>query len=179
MQGAVFLAKPEESLALLWVWYISKILESGKIRAPIVEKCKSSIARYTVRMDILDFRYLEPTIEAVDNFILIPTALPVFPETKYLPNIALLGVVNSLIKGNLTEEGNRNSDVTLTYLFRHQDDILIDLGRQIEQMAQKMIVSILSFDSEGTVVSPVLKYAARETNTCWTTSYLVAFQYQA
>lgn len=130
-------------------------------------------------MDILDYQYLEPTIKAVDHIYLIPTSIPVFPVTKYLPNAALLGVVRNLLQGNLTAGIHRNSDVTLTYLFPHQDDIPVDLGFRIEQMAQKMTTSILSFNSEGTVVAPLLKYAARETNRCRTTNYLVAFQYQA
>ncbi|KAL0634664.1 hypothetical protein Q9L58_006390 [Maublancomyces gigas] len=179
MQDTRYLAKPDESSELLWVGYIPEVLESGEMRDPIVQKCQSSIAYYTVRMDILDYNYLEPTIEAVDHVLLTPTSIPEFPATEYLPNTALLGVVRSLLEGNLTAGYHRNSDVTLTHLFSHPDDIPVDLGVRIEQMAQKMMVSILSFDSEGTVVSPLLKYAARETNTCRTTNYLVAFQYQA
>lgn len=179
MQNMWYLAKADQSSELLWVGYIPEVLESSKIRDPIVQKCQSSLAYYTVRMDILNYKYQEPTIEAVDHFLLIPTSFPVFPATEYLPNTALLGVVRSLLEGNLTPGKNRASDASLTYLFSDSGNIPVDLGVQVEKMAQKMIVSILSFDLEGTVVSAILEYAVQETNTCRTTNYLVAFQYRA
>lgn len=163
---------------LLWVGFVPSV-DLGN-RVPRVLVCRNSIARYTVRLDVQNHHFLEPTIAAVETLSMAPDTLPDFPTTLYLPNQALSTVIADTLIGRLTPGALRASDVTLTTLFESVTNISPDLGFSIERMAEKMTVSLLSIDGSGVRGSgPLLLEAAVEPNKCITTTQIAVYTYAA
>lgn len=179
MQGNRYHAELQTPQETLWVGYYPGVL-GLETQEPIVQICQSSVARYTVRLDLQVYRFGAPIIEAVETLYLVPVTQMVFPNTTYLPNQALFGLLHSLLVGKITATGVRQSDVILTTLFSAGIVVPSDLGSAIETMAQRMIVSLLSVDTDGTTLThPLLQYGAREQTQCTKSRYLAVYNYQA
>lgn len=162
MQGHRHHSKSQSPQEVLWVRYHPGVRGSG-IQEPVVEMCQCSVARYAVKVDFRIYRFQQPIIEVVDTLCLVPSTEMVFPKTTYLPNRALFGVLDTLLAGNTTTAGVRQSEVTLTTLFSQGIVVSSDLSSSIEAIAQKIIVSLLPIDTDGTTLThPLLQYAARE-----------------
>lgn len=178
MQGNQYRARSEIPERFLWVGYHPGML--GSQTQPVVEKCECSVARYTVRLDLQVYRFHQPIIEAVDTLYLVPGTDMLFPKTTYLPNRALFGVLDTLLTGQITATGTRESDVSLTTLFSGGILIPPDLGSAIEAMTHKMVVSLLSIDTNGNALThPLLRYGAREQTQCTKSKYLAVYHYQS
>lgn len=163
---------------VLWVGFIPN-LDLGN-RIPHVLLCKNSVARYSVRFDVQNYHFLEPTVEAVETLYITADTLPGYPKTLYLPNEALNTVVADILVGRLTPNELRTSDVTLTTLFESATMIPPELGSSIEKMAQKMVVSLLAMDGSGirgSAGGPLLLEAAVENTQCTTMKKLAVYQY--
>lgn len=159
---------------VLWVGYIP-----GGETDQRVLLCHRSVARYTVRLDLQDHRFLEPIIQDVETLYLVADLEPLYPDLQYIPNHAVFFVLFDVLSGNLTENTFRASDVALTPLFSDIYDIPSDLGSGIELMSQKMVVSLLSIDSPGTTeTQPLLVYSALEPNLCTTTNSVAVYTYK-
>ncbi|KAL0634212.1 hypothetical protein Q9L58_006888 [Maublancomyces gigas] len=162
---------------VLWVGYVP-IKGTPK---PHVLFCRRSVARYRIRLEVLNYEFREPIIEAFETLYTIPVISPQYPDTIYLPNQAVFHTIWSAINGNLsTSSPFRGSDITLTQLFADMIDHPSQLGPNIEMMARTIVVSLLSIDSPGTNKShPLLNYASLEGNSCNTTRTSTVHDYKA
>lgn len=152
----------------------------GEDEEPSVLYCRRTVSRYRVRHHVLNYQFQEPTIEAVETVYTIPDEAPVYPDTTYLPNSVVLGLIFTAINGNLSWHSKfRASDIVLTPLAIDLSEQPSNLGPRIEKLAQAMVVSLLSIDTRGNnETHPLLDNAALETTDCTTTEYVNVYHYQ-
>lgn len=141
--------------------------------------CALSIARYTVRNVIRDRRFVEPTIEGFEQTDL-PVDTPEYPDTRYLGHQIIGSILSRIMAGSIIPNIPTMSRVTLTTLL---DDIAKNestLGTLIEIKAQKLVVSLLSFDGDGSDINNLLlDVAAVQETTCMTSRARVLYHYTA
>lgn len=146
---------------------------------PSVLSCRRTITRYSVRVEILNYQFSEPIIEATDNIETIPDEQPLYPGTRYLPNQAVFHVLSNALIGNLTKNQFSASSIPLTPLIALSTSTTVDVGLAIEKMAQVMVVSLLSIDTRrADSTHPPFLYAALEANQCTTTKSGAVYDYK-
>lgn len=147
---------------------------------PTVLYCRRTVSRYVVKQHVLNYQFQEPVIESAKALYTIPDEQPVYPDTTYLPNDIMLQMISSVISGNLTNLSKfRASDIALTPLGITLTEQPSNLGQSIEELAQVMVVSLLSIDTRGNNQTHLLlDVAALETTFCTTTEYVNVYHYQ-
>lgn len=176
--------RPQGSMGALWIGYVSPVpswANSGPFGEvnPHVYVCKNSVANYSVKLEVQDYTFREPTIETVDIIYTINDTStfesygepgffydPTFFSDKYRkvtyaaahrPNLAFFDTLVSILSGNITMVIMPNTrsyfasqtQIGGTPLSSSKFTIEPSLGTAIEAMAQKMVVSLLSADGAG------------------------------
>lgn len=144
----------------------------------VVFGCKSSTANYTVQHIIQDRRFQEPVItkfETVD----LPTfePYPVYPNTAYLPTFGLYRTIFRILDGTLIANGASNSESVNTLLMGDIYTNPSNVGKAIEQLAQRIIVSMIAFDLVYKGRKNVLNFNAIQETQCKTTENVVRYVY--
>lgn len=143
--------------------------------------CQKSIALYTVQQTIENRHFLEPVITRVEQSQYpVPESSPKYPETKYLAITSLFAVLIKTLSGEMKAGASIETNMVLTPLL---DDVMrnpFSLGTSIEIMAQKMIVSLLSFEETSTDGSIyILDATAIQKTACTTSTYRGIYVYSA
>lgn len=148
--------------------------------SPIVLVCRRTVSHYTVRLQVLNYQFREPIIEAVESLGPIPDIQPLYPDTRYLPNQSVFHILSKSLVGNLsTHSPFTGSNIALTPLLEELNMSSTELGPGIEKMAQKMVVSLLSIDTRGSdVFHPLFQFAALEASQCTTTKSGAVYNYE-
>lgn len=155
---------------------------NNRSRIPFIVLCRKSIVGYTVQQVILNRRFLEPVIvEAVHQYNLpVPQTTPQYPELTYLANENLFILVVKTLNGNITIGESIETNVVLTPIMDEIERDQSAVGTAIETMAQKMVVSLLSFEETSTDgFIYILDVAAVQETTCTTTESRVIYVYSA
>lgn len=160
---------------VLWVGFYP----DGANDEPSVLFCRKTVTQYSVRLSVLNYQFSEPIIEAVQNIETIADAQPLYPDTRYLPNLAVFHILSNALLGNLTKSQFSASSIALTPLLGQASFTAVQLGLGIEKMAQAMVVSLLSIDTRGEdSFHPLFLYAALEATQCTTTKSAAVYNYK-
>lgn len=146
----------------------------------IVFECRSSTTRYTVQQSILERRFLEPTITKVE-LVILPRfqGTAIYPNTTYLGQASVMNVFNRLLYGYLQDGYGSAAEIALTPVL---EDIMTNgtnVGSALEQMAYKMVVSMLASDVLLNGTAYALDVTATQQTTCTTTKFIVLYVYSA
>lgn len=139
--------------------------------------CESSTARYTVQHTIQDCRFREPVITNVEKVKLADfQPKPIFPVTTYLPCLSLVWTIAELLQGVLGNghgtSDSRNTSFMLDILSNRSN-----VGKAIELLSQKMMVSMVAFNLTHEGRQHVLNLAAIQKTTCHTTENVPVYIY--
>lgn len=107
----------------------------------IVFECKTTTGNYTVLHGVRDGEYLEPVITKFEK-VNLPgfEAYPVSPNEAYWPTWGLFDTVTRVLYIN------RDPEILNTVMFRDAYSNTTNIGNAIEQLAQRMIVSMIGFN---------------------------------
>lgn len=146
---------------------------------PTVIHCRKAIAQYTVRQVIQKHRFDQPIIVAVEQTQYIPQGAPVYPDTTYVACQVLLFNVGQVILGSVSPLVRfPRASVTSFY-----GKILKDpsnIGSLVEELAQRMTVSLLSFRRRPrNRPRGILDVAAFEDTNCTSTKMSTVYLYSA
>ncbi|KAL0639037.1 hypothetical protein Q9L58_001919 [Maublancomyces gigas] len=156
------------------------ILSLEEPPCPIVFRCQSSTARYTVVHTIEGRRFLEPVITRVES-ITLPffQEIPVYPDPTYLAYEGLPNALLRTLQGHLHTTDGYTAEVALTPVMNDIISNPINVGPAIEKMAHKMIASLLASDImlNGSVYA--LDVTAIQHTNCTKTKTIVLYVYAA
>lgn len=156
------------------------VLSLGNPRSPIVFRCQASTAQYTVVHTIEGRRFLEPVITRVES-IKLPffQEIPVYPDRTYLAHEGLLNALGRTLEGYLHTAAGYSAEVALTPVMNDIISNPVNVGHAIEQMAQKMVASLVASDVmlNGSVFA--LDVTAIQQTNCTKTKTIVLYVYAA
>lgn len=162
----------------LWIRYTPGVKTNST--EPHVYSCQNSVARYTVKLDTYDYQFQRPTIE--DYQILYPVNDE--PSTSqnsamYTPSWVFFDTLMDVLGGNATA-GAFSTKAIYTSLYIVGDGFTHYMDTKIEDMARKMVVSLLSANLPGTKSYPSgsrMIYAAQTKTNCTSNYTQNIYQY--
>ncbi|KAL0632207.1 hypothetical protein Q9L58_008917 [Maublancomyces gigas] len=138
----------------------------------IVFECKTTTGNYTVLHAVREGEFLQPVITNFEK-VNLPgfEAYPVVPNEAYMPTWGLYHTINQLIDVN----GDRAifNTVMMSDAYYNTSNI----GNAIEQLAQRMIASMIGFNYILNGQKTVLPITATQETECETTKVFLVYIY--
>lgn len=156
------------------------VVPDGEPVRPIILTCRSSVAHYTVQHTVMERSFLEPIITKVKRTTLPGfQEYPQYPDTSYFGQSSLMKELGALASGYFMDGYAYTSEIEFTPV---QEVILHDrtnVGVALENMAHRMVVSLLGSDLQLDGTPYVLDVTATQQTDCRTTKQIVRYVYSA
>lgn len=147
-------------------------------RPNIVFDCRSTTGNYTVEHVIRDRKFREPVITKFE-FVDLPDfePYPIAPNEAYWPTWGLFDTIANLAEGK--SENGRVADSEMINTAMHNDiyNNGTNVGNAIEQLAQRMIVSMIAYHEFYYWKSMVLDITAVQETQCNRTETIPVYLY--
>lgn len=149
-------------------------------KMPLIFKCESSAARYTVQHVIEERHFRVPVISKVEPITLSGLQQkPIYPDKTYLANNSLFVTLYALMMGYGQAGTATTTEIAMTPLNTVVMNSPTRVGVEIEKMANKMVVSMLALNTLTNGTAFILDVAAIQQTNCITTKYQVLYVYSA
>lgn len=144
----------------------------------VVFECNSSVAYYTVEQTIEDRRFREPVIIKAETVELPDFELPpIYPNFAYLPSWGLYSTIYRIMKGHLGGKAPGDSESGNTVLMSDIYGNPSNIGKAIEQLSHRMIVSMIAFDLFFNNTQHILNIAGILKTQCRRTENVPVYNY--
>lgn len=147
---------------------------------PIVFRCRTWTARYSVEYVVVERSFLEPKITKVEPIVLEGfQSNPYYGDTPYLAQLVLIKALGRVLNGEIRHGYKATTDIELTPLARNMTSNPTEIGSAVEQMGHKMVVSLVGSDLLVDGSAYVLDITATQDTMCTTTNYNLLYVYSA
>lgn len=153
------------------------ILSQEEPIQPIVFNCQTSTARYTVEYIVVERSFLEPNITKVEPIGLPGTlASGKYGNKTYFGQTVLMYALTDVLVGAIRNASVTSTKMQLTPLVESKPT---EIGRAVEQMGHKMVVSLVASDLLSDGSAYLLDVSATQDTMCTTTKLNLLYVYSA